>query len=364
MRAWLIRGLLSLLVLGVIIVVVCVFSEKSQSTPVKASLATETFIQNYLLNKEGFIQTNITDQNNVYLSESVGLWLEYLIEKNDSIQFKQQVEVLEKYFLTKDHLVPWKIEGTKKYLVNASIDDLRIVNSLYIAGEKWKTPFYTNLAKKMSKSLVRNQSVDQLMVDYIDLTNMEDKGEIITLSYIIPESYKRMSKVGILSDEMYEETKDVLLKAPRSKIGFYPKEYNIKTGKYSYDQKVNLIDQFYVGLHEAQWGGDVSPLFQFAKKAFKEGNGKIYGQYDSETAQPIVQYEAPAVYALAILMCIEIDEREFAKQLYSQMLTLRQNQKKSPYYGGYIDVDSKDTHSFDNLLPIIAERRGMNEKVF
>ena len=32
--------------------------------------------------------------------------------------------------------------------------------------------------------------------------------------------------------------------------------------------------------------------------------------------------------------------------------------------GGYIDMGSKNTHTFDNLLALIAERRGLNEKVF
>lgn len=57
-------------------------------------------------------------------------------------------------------------------------------------------------------------------------------------------------------------------------------------------------------------------------------------------------------------------EEDVAKQLWSQLQTLRVDDSSSPYYGGYIDVLSKDTHMFDNVLPAIAERRGQDVGIF
>ena len=63
-------------------------------------------------------------------------------------------------------------------------------------------------------------------------------------------------------------------------------------------------------------------------------------------------------------MSLEIDDTDFAKKMYVQMKTLQQNDESLPYLGGYIDMGSKNTHTFDNLLALMAERRGLNEKVF
>ena len=329
----------------------------------KKSLPTETFIQEYLIEEDGRIQTNITTLKEEYLSESLGLWMQYLVAKDDPHQFNQQVKTLEKYFLTHDSLVTWKLDGDKKAPANAFIDDLRIVQALYSAGDQWNHSPYTKLAEKMSNKLVDYQTSKSLMVDFVELDS-KSKGSVLTLSYIIPAGFNHMKQAGILPEKTYESTKKVLLDAPYSEIGFYPKSYDVPNGTYSYDKEVNLIDQFYVGYHRAQWQDDVEPLLAFAKKAFVEGGGKLYGRYDGSTGKPVVPYEAASVYALAILMCLELEEKDFAKNLYSQMKTLQQTDKESPYYGGYIDVETKETHSFDNLLALLAESKVLDEKDF
>ena len=343
---------------------VAVFSKNEKGTThVKDNLLTESFVRQHLLKEDGRIQTNITRQKDVYLSETVGLWMEYLVMKNDFIQFDQQVDTLKKYFLTKDYLVIWELKGTEAAPANAFIDDLRIIDILYSAGKQWNHKSYTELADKMSKSLVRYQTEGKLMVDFIELES-KNRGGDVTLSYIIPSGFDKIKQAKLLPDEIYEATRKVLLDAPYSAFGFSPKSYSIPTGEYSYDTEVNLIDQFYVGYHRAQWKGDVTPLVSFAKSAFEQEKGKLYGRYDSVTGKPVVAYESVAVYALAVLMCLEIDDVDFAEKLYVQMKTLQQNDESLPYLGGYIDMGSKNTHTFDNLLALIAERRGLNEKVF
>lgn len=339
-------------------------SEPHKEQPLtKESLPTEKFIQEYLIEEDGRIQTNITALKEEYLSESLGLWMQYLVVKDDRQQFEQQVETLENYFLTKDYLVTWKLDGDKKAPANAFIDDLRIVEALYHAGEQWNYSPYTKLAEKMSENLVNYQTRNSLMVDFVELTS-KSKGSEVTLSYIIPAGFELMRQADILPEKIYKSTTKVLQEAPHSELGFYPKRIDVQKSTYTYDQEVNLIDQFYVGYHHSQWQGDVEPLLAFAKQAFTESGGKLYGRYDGSSGKPVVAYEAASVYALAILMCLEIEEKDFAKDLYARMKTLQQNNEKSPYYGGYIDVETKETHSFDNLLALLAERRVLDETDF
>ena len=340
-----------------------VLPDEKNMPKAKETLRAEAFIQKNLLEEDGRMRTNITNRQDEYLSETVGLWMDYLIAKNDWAGFDEQVKMMETYFLTKERLVVWELKGNEKAPANAFIDDLRIVNALYTAGEQWNYPTYTKLADKMSKSLVRYQTSEDLMVDYINLEN-KDQGTDITISYIIPQGFDRMKQHGHLPVKTYAATKRVLLEAPYSTADLFPKTYHISTGEYSYDQEVNMIDQFYVGYHRAQWNADVSRLLNFAKDAFEAENGKLFGRYNSETKEPTVTYESVAVYALAIMMCLEIGDADFAKELYGQMKTLQYVDKDSPYDGGYIDINSKDTHTFDNLLALLAERKGLDEKVF
>lgn len=320
---------------------------------IKEEIPTEQFIRENLMTEDGRLHTNMTNRKEEYLSESLGLWMDYLLLKNDHAQFEQQVTILTEQFLTKDHLVIWEINKGKSAPANAFIDDLRIVGALYKAGEQWQEPMYIKLANEMSQALVKYQVDEQLMVDFVELKS-KAKGTDVTLSYLIPSGFEAMKAAGILSKDLLEKNKDLLLDAPFSNEDLFPKAYHIPTDEYLFDAEVNMIDQFYTGYHRAKWGGDITALVDFAKTAFKEGNGKLFGRYDHQTKQPIVDYESAAVYALAILMCLEVDEETFAKELYTQMKTLQVNE--GIYHGGYIDVSSKDTHTFDNLLALIAER--------
>lgn len=358
-----IRIILLLILIGVCVISIYFPDKKKELPKAKETLLTENFVQKFLQKEDGRIKTNITDRSNEFLSESIGLWMEYLVAKNDYVQFDEQVEILKTYFLTKDNLVTWELQGEKKAPVNALIDDLRIIDALFTAGEKWNDKGYRKLAEKMSMQLVTYQTLDNLMIDLIDLGNKHQDTNL-TLSYIIPSVYKKMVKNDVLPGEIYDATKTVLLEAPISNVGFFPKTYHVPTKKYIYDEEINLIDQLYVGYHRVQWDGDVSHLLKFIKKAYVNSDERLYGRYDALTGKPIVQYEAPGVYALAILMCLELEEHDFARELYKNMKKLQQVNESSPYNGGYIDIQSKETHSFDNLLALLAERRGIDEKIF
>lgn len=329
----------------------------------KEALATETFILHHLLQEDDRIQTNITDRSNEYLSETIGLWMDYLLMKNDFDQFQRQVQSMEKFFLSKEQLVAWKVDGDTATQVNAFIDDLRIVNALYKGGKQWDYAPFTNLAHKMGKALAHYQKEQTFMVDYVDILS-KDRGDMVTLSYIIPEGFEQLKQNRHIRSRTYKSMKTLLVDAPFSSSHLLPKAYDIKTDTYTYDDEVNMIDQFYTGYHRAQWGGDVTPLFQFAKSAFQKGESKLFGRYDHKTKEPTVPYENVSVYALAILFSLEINEIDFAKQLYTRMKTFQQQDDSSPYFGGYIDIHSKSTHSFDNILALLAERKGIDDGIF
>lgn len=358
-----IRKLIALL--AIILMSGCHQNEGSleRDESIKNQLPTEQFLQKHLMGKDGRMQTNMTDRQDEYLSETLGLWMEYLLITNDEARFREQVDVLKDVFLAKNGLVIWEVKNEEESSVNAFIDDLRVVDLLYLAGEQWNERSYTKLANKMSKALARYQTKDQFLVDFVDIYSKE-KGSDVTLSYIMPGGLDKMKKKGHLPQETYDGMRTILGEAPVTSTGFFPKKYNIDAKEYIYEDEINMIDQFYIGYHRAKWGKETRALMQNAKEIFQANEGKIYGRYDAKTKEPTVGYESVAAYALAILMSFEVGEIDFANDLYEQMKTLRVNDEASSYYGGYMNLDTKETHTFDNLLALIVERKGKDESYF
>lgn len=60
--------------------------------------STEQFVIEDLLNDKGLLRTDLTNQKDIFLSESVGLWLTYLLEKDDQVRFNEQINVMKSYF--------------------------------------------------------------------------------------------------------------------------------------------------------------------------------------------------------------------------------------------------------------------------
>ncbi|MBC5636404.1 hypothetical protein H8S33_06140 [Ornithinibacillus sp. BX22] len=352
--------IIGIVLIGFIIVVKMVPSERFYP---KEALSGERFVYEHLYEKNGLLKTDLSDQSDTYLSESIGLWMDYLVEKNDQEAFDEQFDVLTNHFMKESTLIPWLIKEDYLAPANALIDDLRIMKALYHAGEKWNNKTYLKTANKIGEALVQYNMQDETFINHVDLSS-HVKGDFLTLSYLVPEALDEMHNQNIISENQYKVNRSILLNAPISEAGFFPQNYYPNDQRYEYDSEVNLIDQYYIGYHRALWGGDVSSLITFTKETLNQYDGKLFGRFSSETKQPTVQYEGTSVYALAILMCLEIGEKELARELYDRMKEYQIRDESSEYDGGYIELTSLKTHAFDNLLPLIAERKGIDEGVF
>lgn len=92
-----------------------------------------------------------------------------------------------------------------------------------------------------------------------------------------------------------------------------------------------------------------------------KSRGQLYGRYIADTKEPAVQYESPSVYALAVLFSRTKADPAVIKPLYKRMTSFETLDTLKPDYGGY--MSGGDTHSFDNLLPLLAERKLFNENI-
>jgi hypothetical protein len=357
------------IVLGIVLISYkCVFvRDKSREGAADVPmLPGEVFIRSHMVNPDGTLKTRLlpprddgagSAREDGSLSESLGLWLLYLVEKGDQPLFRQNVDVLKQRFMKPDGWIYWRIGGGKT-AANALIDDLRIAEALYLAADKWQSPQWRELANTISRSVIRRQTVGGLFADFYDYESGRASGGL-TLSYLAPAVLEKMRLQGLISDSFYQGMLDFLRRLPLRQ-GFFPYSCEIGTGKYLYHDEINMIDQLYLVYHRAQAGIPSPQVWSFVHGELA-GRGILYGRYDARTHAPAVQYQSPAVYALAILSAIELGEDAFARDLYYRMIRLQIRNPDSEVYGGY--VDGNDAHIFDNLLPLLAERRLYNEGI-
>ncbi|MFS0655916.1 glycosyl hydrolase family 8 [Bacillus sp. 179-C3.3 HS] len=320
-------------------------------------LAGEYFITHHLMTEQGLIRTTFAE-NHIYLSESLGLWMDYLVRKKDQSTFHQQFDIMHAHFLLDHGLLSWQLESQQKSKVNALVDDLRIVTALQQADQLWQNSAYRNTAEQIAKAIKDKNMYQGRLTDYYDAATNQTSHNI-TLSYLDPLALKELVSLRVFTEQMVNDQLSILKQAPRQK-GFFPKSYDIAKNNYSFDQELNLIDQIYTALHAEHSQIDTSSIMKWLKTTFHQ-EGKLYGRYELSTLEPTVTYESPAVYALLILYALDQNERDFAEDVYHQMKTLQIQDPIKPHYGGY--MNEKDTHSFDNLLPLIAERELFNESV-
>lgn len=332
--------------ISVFVLAGCMLKDKIEVQPPLSS--TEKFVIEQLMTENGLLKTDLKEQKDVYLSESVGLWLVYLYEKGDKGRFAEQVEVLENYFM-QDGLITWRIDKNKASSVNALIDDYRIMYALLAAGDAWSMPTYRTLAKKIGAELVEHSMVQGILVDYMD-GHTKETSSVITLSYIMPEALNLMEVHGIVTKEQKEAQFTILRHAQQAQEGYMPKTFDIAASQYLYESELHMIDQLYTALHKAQLGENTEAFTKWLLKIYKRDK-KIYGRYDAASSVATVNYESPAVYALAVRYMLEIDNKKMARKLFKQMEKLQNEELE-----GYGNGGTLDTHIFDNLLPLTVER--------
>lgn len=316
----------------------------------------EYFIYHNLMNGKGLIKTDLSDQPS-YLSESLGLWMEFLVSKNDAPHFQEQYQHLTDSFLMSNHLVTWKIQNGQASETNALIDDMRIMLSLDQAAAKWDRSDYAQAARNIGEALKTYNMNNGLFTDFYD---SQAASKDVTISYVMPDALAVLKKNGIIDEETEQRNADVLYSAPL-KNGFLPKTYSSETKEYTYDSEVNLIDQLYAAWNLPEGDEKAAVLADWIKQKFQT-NGKLYGRYSADTKEPAVQYESPSVYALAVLFLTkQHEDSSVIKAIYDRMNDFEILDPVQSYYGGY--MSGTQTHSFDNLLPLLAERKLFNETI-
>ena len=322
----------------------------------------EQFILEHLMRPDGAIQTNFTGKKSgdILLSESLGLWMEYLVLKEDEQQFAYAFDALQNIYQLENGLVSWQLVDEEKASTNALIDDLRIIESLFSMGEKVNEQRYIDEAIRMSESMVKRQLMEQYLVDFYDI-KYKTNNDFLTLSYINMESIYYMERYKLIESTTVQKMKKLLENLPIQNV-FYAQTYQIPSHTFIFDDEINLIDQLYIAIHLERAGVETEVFNDWLQAEFYK-NHHLYGRYDAVTKQPTVDYESVAVYALAAMYGLERHDDDFSENVYQQVLSLQVEEKESEYYGGFVASGIKNTHSFDNLLALLAERMLLDAEI-
>lgn len=241
----------------------------------------QRLVDSYYINDKGVIHAYPKDGTSEYLSESIGLYMQYLLQNNDAQDFKNQVKVLMDHFLVEQnghYFIPWRLYEEAK--VNALIDDIRIASVLKNAASQFDEPNYHKLAHQILSAIEKRQHQGGIVTDYYDWS-YGLAGNRLTLSYLIRELTVRSESFRLLEVEKQQV--------------FFPEYYDFTKKRYVENDEVHMIDQLLIAINRFDQGFS-SPRFDGWLLAEWEEKGWLAGRFDRYTGAPTVDFESLAVY--------------------------------------------------------------------
>ncbi|WP_159435705.1 hypothetical protein [Salimicrobium salexigens] len=299
--------------------------------------STKRFIENNFINQKGEIKTYIKKEE--YLTESIGLYMRFLLLTDQKEAFQQQAKKVEQ--ISQGGFVQWKSQDGHS---NASVDDLRIMRSLYEGAKEWDSEYKT-IADEIKTFIKVHQIKNNLIVDFYDMKSQKASQDI-RLSYIDAEALDYF-------DNQIKEVHVNLLEKVKQDV-FFPEVYEIDSGNFNRQSEVNMIDQSLIALNSNLLEIQTESFFEFVEEEMLE-SGIVYGRYDRDTLESTVTYESPSVYAILTITYIENENLHDAQMFYDRMKELQTDD------GGYKSSNS-NAHFFDNVLPAIAEEKFLEHK--
>ncbi|QDP41105.1 hypothetical protein [Radiobacillus deserti] len=301
----------------------------------------KAIIQEHYVNEEGWIRNYGGLADAQYLSESIGQYMYFLLVTKDEEEFAKQVDVLkEDYVVEQGGQLFLKWQLTEDTTTNASVDDLRVIESLKGASKQFLNDSYIKLANELQTTLLDTQTNKGMVVDYYDW-NADQKSTIFHLSYINHDVLKDVSSIDEASYKQVME--DSILKKP-----FFREIYDVEKQEFmeASPSTINMIDQLLIAIQYYKIIGSPPTSFDHWLKQELDVTGKLFGGYQKETLQKSVAYESSSVYALALLYFLETDNDKYADQVHA-LLVQQPPFQKNPNYN--------EIHFFDFMYARLAD---------
>jgi len=301
----------------------------------------------------GLLFTNTEERT--FLSETVGLEMMIDLARKDKASFEKQVRLLEAHFIGPLGLLPWKLDENLKpaEMWNASVDDLRVVRALMLAGKLWKNPDYIKTARSISDALLEYNVKDGVLIDgcswkkpgiITGSSKVDQVYDTSTLAYADICAMKLISEIDPEWIPVLQRMSGVLVAGVMGRDSpwwLFRPDSNVYEET---DQDDEIIGKIMSLLYLAE-AGFVHPetLDHFASEAV---SGKLLDRYGNENI---------SVIALAAIYLNQSGRRAEALLTLGRLLDFRNEAPELSGLLGYEESEGKySAWAFDNLLALIA----------
>lgn len=341
------------------------------NSPAPVNLENDTKVNQTqeVANLEQFITSKLTAEYGVYtnfietdqsaeaasghevLSESASLQMLAAVRSGQQERFAEQWQLAKQTFdMNSGFSYRYSPKQQKLYPLNAAVDDLRMIQALYEAGEKFGDKRYTAEADKYGERFYDYNVKDGRLYDFYDM-EYSSTNTFVTLCYINLGTLRKLSITSQFSKKLTNDMKVILENGYLSdEFPFYETRFNYETGKYS-SENINTVESLLSILALAEVDQEKSTSIDFIKQQVEAGT--LYGQYSRE-GKPLNDIRSTAIYAITAMIGAEIGDESLYHKSIERMNEFRVTDVGSPLYGGFGDVASSQAYSFDNLMALLA----------
>ena len=315
-----------------------------------------SFIQGSLSNGRGGVCTSTAAEGDSptgtdVLSESQGLMLWYALIREDQALFDQTLAFTQTEML-KNGLAAWYVGEKKAGAVNASLDDLRILQALRGAAEKWGVEPYAPLAEEIAQALLgRCVNAQEGLTDWVVLEG-EGQAHTISLCYLDLACLRALAEEDAAFAPVLANAETVLAGGRISDaFPLYYTGYDYETAAYSQDD-LNTAEALYTLWNLSRAGALPEDAWIWLREKIE--TGALAARYHPDgTVVKGFEFHSTAVWGLAALIAKEAGDNAAFETALRRMDRMYVLDAKDARYGAYAQKGAA-AHAFDQLIPLLV----------
>ncbi len=283
------------------------------------------------------------------LSESQGLLMLWAAQSGDQACFDRIWRAV-RDSMSSGGLTAWRVVNGTMADVNASLDDLRIIEALMLADARWG--MYGHEAAARAEALYDHCIRDGLMRDFASLKG-NTTAEDVTLCYMDVSAMQAAAVYDPRWEAAAAQAK-ALLKAEDSLIS---KELPLYHTRYDAEKQVFTSDTVQMNeacvavLNAVRAGAAFPQTLDWLENTLAVG--PVYARYGADgRVLPGYEYESNATYALLVQIGAAA-----GRERMTQLAMERMERKRSfdaAMHGGYGEASSAEHFTFDELEAMLA----------
>lgn len=313
----------------------------------------EQFIFNKLMDNNGGIYTNYIDRTtedeitkgHYILSESQGILMQYALKEKDEELFEKTVNFITENMILENGLISWRVKDEVVEGCSATIDDLRIINSLILGSDIFKNDEYRVLANSISESVYSNLVNNYNLIDFKDIYG---KSKNITICYLDLEALNMLKQSKEKWQIIYDNSLKLIKESRVSdEVPLYSKVFNFETNKYDEEDIDTLLSVITIK-NLLLAGEDVEDSIQWIRNKLYEDK-MLFTKYDRITGENRCNIESTSIYAIVSDIAKIINDDKLYRYSLKNAMKFQILDRNNELYGGFGEVNNSEIYSFDNL---------------